>query len=247
MISSLDPISALASIRKSNQGPRWHRDLLPASPFSLPHQCDTMAKIPVFGGLGSDILFSNTTRNQALQDIRSPEAQLLAEACRKVFCEEVHLASSQTDAVAIIELNDFERPQDIIQPCQRYHHHPVVQHATLSLIQLLRYQSHGVASPRSITQTTVAVSGFCAGLFTAAAVATSQSPMQYLARAEQCFRAAVILGIVCEQARRKINLFRTRGPWSLVVGNIEAEDMLQLIAKYSASKVSDEGVPLCSR
>lgn len=205
-----------------------------------------MAKISVFGGLGSDIIFSDTTRNQANQDARSLEGQLLAETCHKVFLEEIRLASSQAVGATGIDLNDFRRPHDIIQPCQRYHHHPIVQHATLSLLQLLRYQNHGFSSLRSNTRGTVAVSGFCAGLFTAVAVATAQSPLQYLARAEECFRAAVMLGIVCEQARRKIKLFQSRHPWSLVVANIEEEDMLQLISAYSASKVSDERRPLCS-
>lgn len=199
-----------------------------------------MAKIPVFGGLGSDIIFSNTTRDQATQDARSPVGQILAETCHKVFLEEISLASSQVDGANIIDLNDFRRPQDIIQPRQRYHHHPVVQHATLSLVQLLRYQSHGLASPRFNDQETRAVSGFCAGLFTAVAAATAQSPLQYLARVEECFRAAVMLGIVCEQARKNTKFFQTRCPWSLVVGNIEEEEMLQLISAYSASKVSDK-------
>lgn len=199
-----------------------------------------MAKIPVFGGLGSDVIFSDTTRNRATQDARSLEAQLLVETCHKVFLEEIRLASSQADGATGIDLNDFRRPHDITQPCQRYHHHPIVQHATLSLLQLLRYQSHGSSNLRFDTRGTVAVSGFCAGLFTAAAVATAQSPLQYLARAEECFRAAVMLGIACEQARRKIKPFQTRHPWSLVVANIEEEDMLQLISTYSASKVSDE-------
>ncbi|KAK2611577.1 hypothetical protein N8I77_004910 [Diaporthe amygdali] len=176
-----------------------------------------MAKIPVFGGLGSDIIFSNATRDQATQDARSLQGQILAETCHKTFLEEISLASSQADGATIIDLNDFRRPQDIIQPCQRYHHHPVVQHATLSLVQLLRYQSHGLASPRSNNQETVAVSGFCAGLFAAVAAATIQSPLQYFARVEECFRAAVMLGIV-------------------FVGNIEEKDMLQLISAYSAPK-----------
>lgn len=198
-----------------------------------------MAKIPVFGGLGSDTIFSNTTRDQATQDARSLEGRILAETCHRVFLEEISLASSQADGATIIDQNDFRRPQDIIHPCQRYHHHPAIQHATLSLVQLLRYQSHGLASHSFNGQETSAVSGFCAGLFTAVAAATAQSPLQYLARAEECFRAAVMLGIVCEQARRKIKFFQTRSPWSLVVGNIEEEEMLQLISAHSAAKVSD--------
>lgn len=199
-----------------------------------------MAKIPVFGGLGSDIIFSNTTRDQATQDARSLEGQILAETCHRVFLEEITLASSQADGSTIIDLNDFRRPQDIIQPCPRYHHHPVVQHATLSLVQLLRYQSHGLASHLFNNMETNAVSGFCAGLFTAVAVATAHSPLQYLARVEECFRAAVMLGIACEQARRKTKFFETRSPWSLVIGNVEEEEILQLTSAYSAPKVSDE-------
>lgn len=197
-----------------------------------------MAKIPVFGGLGSDIIFSNTTHNQATQDARSLEGQILAETCHNTFLEEIRLASTRAGEGSIIDLNDFQRPQDIIQPCQRYHRHPVVQHATLSLVQLLRYQSHGLGSPPPNTHDAVAVAGFCAGLFTAAAVATAQSPLEYLARAQECFRAAVMLGIACEQARRHIRPLQARSPWSLVVGNIEEEDILQLISAYSASRVS---------
>lgn len=199
-----------------------------------------MAEIPVFGGLGSDLIFSDTIRSQGVQDARSLEGQLLAETCHKVFCEEIRLASSPVDGATAIDLNDFTRPHDIIQPCQRYHHHPIVQHATLSLLQLLRYQSHRLTSPHSNTQEKVAVSGFCAGLLTAAAVATAKSPLQYLVRAEECFRAAIMLGIVCDQARRRtVKPLQTHSPWSLVVGNIEEEDILQLISKYSASNVSD--------
>lgn len=200
-----------------------------------------MAEIPVFGGLGSDLIFSDNIRSQGIQDARSLEGQLLAETCHKVFLEEIRLASSPVDGATAIDLNDFRRPHDIIQPCQRYHHHPIVQHATLSLLQLLRYQNHRLTSPHSNTQETVAVSGFCAGLLTAVAVATSKSPLQYLARAEECFRAAVMLGIVCDQTRRRTTKpLQTRSPWSLVVGNIGEEDILQLISNYSASNVSDE-------
>lgn len=199
-----------------------------------------MATIPVFGGLGSDIIFNSTTGDQAILDARSLEGQILAETCHKVFVEEISLASSQADGAAMIDLNDFRQPQDIIQPCRRYHQHPVIQHATLCLVQLLRYQSHGLASSRFNTQETVAVSGFCAGVFTAVAAATIQSPLQYFARVEETFRAAVMLGIICERARRKTKFFQTRSPWSLVVGNIEGEEMSQLIAAYAAHKVSDE-------
>lgn len=199
-----------------------------------------MAQIPVFGGLGSDLIFSDNIRSQAIQDARTLGGQLLAETCHKAFLEEIRLASSPADGATAIDLNDFRRPHDIIQPCQRYHHQPIVQHATLSLLQLLRYQSHRLTSPHSNTQETVAVSGFCAGLLTAAAVASSKSPLQYLARAEGCFRAAVMLGIVCDQARRKTTKpLQTRSPWSLVVGNIEEEEILQLISNYAAPSVSD--------
>lgn len=200
-----------------------------------------MAQIPVFGGLGSDLIFSDNIRSQAIQDARTLEGQLLAETCHKAFLEEIRLASSPADGATAIDLNDFRRPHDIIQPCQRYHHQPIVQHATLSLLQLLRYQSHRLTSPHYNTQETVAVSGFCAGLLTAVAVATSKSPLQYLTRAEECFRAAVMLGIVCDQARRKTTKpLQTRSPWSLVVGNIEEEEILQLISNYAAPNVSDE-------
>lgn len=200
-----------------------------------------MAEIPVFGGLGSDLIFSDTIRSQGIQDARSLEGQLLAETCHKLFLEEIRLASSPVDGATDIDLNDFRRPHDIIHPCQRYHHHPIVQHATLSLLQLLRYQNHRLTSTHSNAQDTAAVSGFCAGLLTAVAVATSKSPLQYLARAEECFRAAVMLGIVCDRARRRTSKpLQTRSPWSLVVGNIEEEDIIQIISKYSAPSVSDQ-------
>ena len=196
-----------------------------------------MAKIPVFAGLGSDVVFNDATHQQAMHDIQPPRGQVLLELCHKIFIEEVSHASQSTQTSFDIDLGDFETPMNMIRPHQKYHHHPIIQHSTLSLVQLLRYQCCNSADPQSASQKIIATTGLCVGLFAAVVVATTKDAVQYLARAKECFRINVLLGIAIERLREKDKPFQSKFPSSLIIAGIAEEDMSKLISVQMASKV----------
>lgn len=197
-----------------------------------------MSKIPVFAGLGSDVLFNDDTRDRAFQDVLFPQANLLAEACHRSFRYEVSLASEDFRGALRIDLGDFKTTRDLLEPCIKYRRHPVVQNSTLCLLQLLRYLN--LEGDRKISQPdNEAAAGFCSGLFAAVAVATAGNTLQFLARGEECFRAALLMGIASYRASRNAtHLIRLDAPWSLVVANIEESEISQMFSDHKRSRVS---------
>lgn len=195
----------------------------------------TMKRIPIFAGLGSDVLFDDSTRDQALRDSRLPRCTVLLEACHHVFLDEVSRALSEHGQSVAIDLDDFQKPRNLIEPCHRYRGNPTVQNATLFVVQSLRYQALvEERGENSHIATTVAVGGFCVGLLTAVAVATSADGLQFLSRAEQCFRAAVLIGLASHHMRMKISSSPSGLPWSIIVAGIGNEEMLSVLSTYES-------------
>ncbi|KAI5360200.1 putative thioesterase, Acyl transferase domain superfamily, phosphopantetheine binding ACP [Septoria linicola] len=194
-----------------------------------------MGKISIFAGLGSDVLFSKATRDQALRDCRSPHGKVLIEGCHEVFVEEVTRASKDTTCDPKINLDDFKTTRDLVEPCHRYHGNPIVQNASLVIVQALRYlalEQH----TRDSGSRNVAVGAFCTGLLTAVAVATSTDSLQFLARAKQCFRAAVLIGLSSWRMRQKVTTVPSDLPWSLLVTNIGEQEMSSIISNYESKE-----------
>ncbi|KAM3420466.1 hypothetical protein BST61_g3735 [Cercospora zeina] len=189
-----------------------------------------MGTIPVFAGLGSDALFSDATRDQAFRDARMPHGKLLIEACHRVFMEEITLAAKQAGHDNGIDLDDLLSPRDLIEPCHRYHGHPAVQNATLCVVQSLRYLALHNSAEEEAPANSVAAAGFCMGLLTAVAVASSGNTLQSIANAENCFRAAVLIGLASWRMRREVTKLPSELPWSLIAANVGRDEMSGILS-----------------
>lgn len=196
-----------------------------------------MRVIPVFAGLGSDVLFSDATREQAINDASTPESRVLLDACHSILLEEIALSIESEESG--INTKHFAEPRQLLTPLRQYHDNPIVQHATLCITQLLRYQQDLSAARGQHSHTPVAVVGFCKGLLAAIAVAASQNTLDYLVKATQCFRAAVIIGIASERLRMKLQPVRTSHPWSVIVANINSDEVSASINDFNASVVRE--------
>lgn len=193
-----------------------------------------MANIHVFAGLGSDTLYSNATQKQALRDSSYPQGQVLLERCHQIFVHEMLLACPETYWLPL-DLDDFKIPKDLLEPKQQYHKHPVIQNATLSLVQLLRYQRRAFSRGNFDCASVEATSGFCVGLLAAVAAATAKDSLQFLNRAAQCFRIALLVGRASELARSKTCTLRGYYPWSVIVNGISVQELEGLVAKHEAA------------
>ncbi|PIA92961.1 Conidial yellow pigment biosynthesis polyketide synthase [Cercospora beticola] len=193
-----------------------------------------MGKIPVFAGLGSDALFSDATRDQAFRDSRLPHGKILIEACHRAFVEEVTIAAREAQHDNGIDLDDLLSPKDLIEPCQRYHGHPAVQNATLCVVQSLRHLALQNSAREDGSRDSVATAGFCMGLLTAVAVASSDNVLQFIANAEHCFRAAILIGLASWRMRREVTKLPSELPWSLVVANIGQDEMSKILSSYDS-------------
>ncbi|KAI0124771.1 putative polyketide synthase [Xylariales sp. AK1849] len=206
-----------------------------------------MARIAVFAGLGSELLFSSQTSNAAIEDASLPEAKIILSVCHAVFRSQLTKASQEghLDPDAI-DLDDFSYPESLLQPAATYHGNVVIQHVVLYLVQVLRYVGYHGGRPDIH-----AVSGFCAGLLPAAAVASANSMIEFLQYAQDFFYVALWLGIKSEAYRRSqmsgCNL-SSSAPWSVVVHNV-CSDMatdienssVYISARNSASCVTLSG------
>ena len=184
--------------------------------------------IPVFAGLGSDVLFSKPSLDASTYDTLLPESQLLLQACHTIFHAEVSHAVRSGIVSRDIDLQEFDTPAKLLFPNERYHQNVVVQHTTLYLSQILRYlgqlQQHSEL---------LEVAGFCAGLLPAAVVSTSRNAIEFLSRAQDLFYVSVWLGIHSESYRGShlaSHACKPSLPWSVIVNGINAERANEIIA-----------------
>ena len=196
-----------------------------------------MPQLPVFAGLGSEALFSSSTSDRAVRDASTAQGRLLLEACHKIFLAEVSRVIDEEQTSLAIDTDDFRNPRDLVRPCQRYHRNAVIQHASLTAVQLLRYLHMNQQNLRQGLQKEVAVSGFCAGLLSAVAVATSRTLLEYLSHAEECFRLALLIGIKSESLRRRLKVTNGKSPWSVIVHGVEPHEMAEVLSKVGSSEV----------
>ena len=187
-----------------------------------------MSRLPVFAGLGSEILFSSSVVDQAEKDADSPEARLLLKACFQIFVEELDSATGRSCGV---DVEDFPTAESLLRPSTNYHHNTAIQHAFICLIQLLRY----LCVEGSITSKLLGASGFCAGLLPAVAAATSKTSLEYLSRAQDCFRVAFKIGIASEQSRGPHSKADGELPWSLIVDKLSEEEAKSIISEVCTS------------
>ncbi|KAF7192782.1 Orsellinic acid synthase [Pseudocercospora fuligena] len=190
-----------------------------------------MAYIHVFAGLGSEVLFKDTTRRQALRDSSSSKGRVLLETCHQAFIDEVLSISTETQRCRI-DLGDFGRPDDLLHPHSKYHKNAIIQNATLCLTQLLRYQGRALHNGSFDAYRIAAASGFCAGLFAAVAVATARDSLEFLLRAKQCFRLAIVVGAASEAARESLGPLFNEFPWSIVAKHVDKKEISELATEF---------------
>ncbi|KAJ6170952.1 polyketide synthase [Penicillium chermesinum] len=183
---------------------------------------------PVFAGLGSDVLFSKSSFDASAGDALLPESQLLLQACHAIFHTEISHAIRSGILSRDIDLQDFETPEKVLAPNERYHENVVVQHTTLYVSQILRYLGQ-LSQPSELLE----VAGFCAGLLPAMVVSTSHNPIEFLSRAQDLFYVSIWLGIRSESYRKSylaLHTCKPSLPWSIVVDGINAEHAKEIIA-----------------
>lgn len=201
-----------------------------------------MAKVPVFAGLGSDLVFD--AARQITSIARSPHGHILLESCYTIFLEELSLAAKLRPLG--LDVADFNEPQSLLTPTERYQSHPIIQHATLALVQLLQYQSQNFSSRHYDVYENKAVAGFCGGMLAAVAVATSITNLDFLQRAAKCFRLAILLGISSEWLRRELQPIRSDLAWSAVVANLSHDELSELISAYNLEAAQSTSQPACA-
>ena len=101
------------------------------------------SRIPVFAGLGSEILFSPKNLDQIKKDAGSHEAQSLLQACHRWFLQEIKERGDDTQGSCVVDPEDFCEVDNILNPPENYHRNAAVQHAFICVMQLLRYMNHG--------------------------------------------------------------------------------------------------------
>ncbi|KAI0438240.1 putative polyketide synthase [Xylaria telfairii] len=192
-----------------------------------------MYHIPVFAGLGSDTLFSPNTSELAIRDASVPESQIILQACHAIFCTQISRATGRGHiSASSINLDDFPQPETLLRPDSRYHQNVVIQHATIYLVQIIRYIGHG-HKELDIR----GAAGFCTGLLPAAAISTTTSTIELLQRAQDLFLVALWIGISADLYRR--NEITHSGcaadlPWGIVVEKLSQETISSLTKAGSA-------------
>ncbi|KAF2675312.1 putative polyketide synthase [Microthyrium microscopicum] len=194
--------------------------------------------VPVFAGLGSDVLFSKLSLDASARDALLPESQLLLQACHNIFHTEISHAIQSGILSHDVDLRDFDTPSKLLAPKECYYQNVLVQHSTLYLSQILRYlgqsQQHGQL---------LEAAGFCAGLLPATVVSTSRNSIELLSRAQDLFYVAVWLGIRSESYRKSYLSHHAcipSSPWSIVIDGITAKRAEDIIA--ASTSTSDQTV-----
>lgn len=202
-----------------------------------------MLNLPVFAGLGPSELFSDRTQKTALEDASDRGAQALLKSCHDIFLADLSRAAKEDDTSVGIALGDFKEPDDLLQPPKRYHRNAVIQNTTLCLVQLIRYYTYALkvsscdGSERD-SFNRFGVAGFCSGLIAAVAVATysDNDRLQFFSQGRECFHLALMVGLRCEQHKRKSIENKTcdaEFPWSVIVNGITTEEAASLVSGYN--------------
>ena len=192
--------------------------------------------VAVFAGLGSTALFSSSTQSTALIDAGHPEAKALLNACHTIFLDELQNRGHESEVDVGIDLQDFQHPEDLLQPPIKYHKNAVIQNVTLTLVQLIRYLSHSLKPVDTQAVQRSGTAGFCSGLLTAVTVASYGDTLQFLSYGQQQFRVSLLLGLYMVQQLRQIctaNSIDTNGfPWCVIIDGLKIEQAEELIAQY---------------
>lgn len=154
-----------------------------------------MDHVAVFSGLGSDALFADRFTSRVASDASTIAGQILLSSCYEVFVEEL---LSTTHGSSSFQVSDFPDAQHLINPLSAFQSKSVIQHSTLCLAHLLRHL-HLMYTMSSSTPGCKHVTGLCAGLLPAVAVATSSTLVGFLSQARKAYRLALLVGLASDR------------------------------------------------
>ncbi|KAF4332180.1 polyketide synthase [Fusarium beomiforme] len=151
-------------------------------------------RLVLFGGQGSQSIFSQNAANTAEQDAYSTIAgSILLSKCHAAFLGEIASLDAESRKLLVIETDYFIAPRNLLRPAEEYHIHPVLQATTVYLCQVLRYLTdilEGNETFEDSFNTLEATAGFSSGMIPAALVASSPNIDDFVSSAVEGFRLA---------------------------------------------------------
>ncbi|KAF4443740.1 polyketide synthase [Fusarium austroafricanum] len=151
-------------------------------------------RLVLFGGQGSQYIFSQNTASTAEQDACSTIAgSILLSKAHAAFLEEIASLDAESRKLLAIDINDFISPSNLLRPAEEYHTHPILQATTIYLCQVLRYLTNilqGNDSFEDSFNALEATAGFSSGMIPAAVVASSPNIDGFISSAVEGFRLA---------------------------------------------------------
>ncbi|KAM0234041.1 hypothetical protein ACHAP5_010219 [Fusarium lateritium] len=155
-------------------------------------------RLVLFGGQGSQSIFSPSAAKTAVQDARSFTAgSILLSRCHAAFLQETGTLDGESQELLAINLPDFVSSVHLIEPAAQYHTHPVLQATTIYLCQMLRYLAVTLqdASYKHSFETLESTAGFSSGMIPALVVARSSNLDDFLSSGVEGFRLAFWIAV----------------------------------------------------
>ena len=153
---------------------------------------DTKRRIVLFGGQGSQSLFSPISLSVIEEDIATSSAPaILLSKCHAAFLEELSSLDEDEKRVLRLDTQYFAHAQSLVSVQGEYQEHAVLQATTLCLHQLLHYLRESERQSTTFDayfNDILEATGFCAGLVPAAVVASSKSIAHFITFGVEAFR-----------------------------------------------------------
>ena len=196
-------------------------------------------KVILFGGQGSQHLYSQQSASTAITDAKSSTAAaILLSRCHAAFLEDLHALGATKSKVFGNKSKLFVSPESLLSPDSEFHDNPVIQGTTIALQQLLRYLAYSTEGPSSyetIWGDIQEAAGFCSGILPAAVVCASSTVEEFVEHAVEAFRLAMWTGyrsaVHCEQllGRQWKDL-----PWSMVTYGLDKDEVLARLEDFKS-------------
>ena len=190
----------------------------------------------VFGGQGAPSIFAADLASLLREWVaNSPAASLLLSKCHAAFLEDLRYLDPALQDVLELNSLDFRDGDALLHPKSQYHQHGVLEAATLCLQQLVAYiaQTEQTGSFEDAFDALSEVTGFCAGQFVAAVVASSRTMDQFIAFGVEAFRLAFTLATRVVAHTKSVE--ETTAPWMLVVQGMDMTSLEEVLGSVRTS------------
>lgn len=188
-------------------------------------------RVVLFGGQGSNNVFSNTAQAAAEEYVRSTAAgAILLSLCHAVFLDDLSNLSAEAQKLLDLDFADFHNASQLLSPTTRYHNNGVIEAGTLCLYQLLHYLARFNHPLTDSFNEVAECAGFCAGLLPAIVVASSQSSQEFIRFGVEAFRLAIATSCrILLHTRTVFPNEKLHGSWSLMVLGLDHAEIRQKI------------------